>query len=377
VTGQSSDTPGRAVRHVTVLGDFLRPDGKGRPGGVDRPTQWLYNAIKRQIALAASLPTTLLSPTSAPALTEWLTRLRPAAASDTLWAAQFAHLPVDAAIERLVLARLRGGFAVTYEAPPYLLRLLDDAQVPWLDLRIHPVRFLDDLLFAARAADPATQAALLARAVPESVVAATAGLREAMAQLISEATIPDDTLLVIGQRPFDATQICNGTFFDAAEHAEAIGRICRAHRAVVLKAHPSGDSHSLLQAAAGSGANVLGMIPENTYRVLAMSQISTVLTVNSSIAHEAAFFGKRVHTLAPLLPVAWRGGMAAADGAYASLDDQVLMPDFWRLVLAPYAPVSQPDGAMLPAKPNRLRIALDSFWNFNEIDTDRIPRGAA
>jgi hypothetical protein len=27
----------------------------------------------------------------------------------------------------------------------------------------------------------------------------------------------------------------------------------------------------------------------------------------------------------------------------------------------------------LPPKPNRLRIALDSFWNFQEIDTDRIP----
>jgi hypothetical protein len=30
----------------------------------------------------------------------------------------------------------------------------------------------------------------------------------------------------------------------------------------------------------------------------------------------------------------------------------------------------------LRPKPNRLRIALDSFWNFQEIDTDRIPRGA-
>jgi hypothetical protein len=28
----------------------------------------------------------------------------------------------------------------------------------------------------------------------------------------------------------------------------------------------------------------------------------------------------------------------------------------------------------LRPKPNRLRIALDSFWNYQEIDTDRIPR---
>jgi hypothetical protein len=28
----------------------------------------------------------------------------------------------------------------------------------------------------------------------------------------------------------------------------------------------------------------------------------------------------------------------------------------------------------LPPKPNRLRIALDSFWNYQQIDTDRVPR---
>ena len=27
-------------------------------------------------------------------------------------------------------------------------------------------------------------------------------------------------------------------------------------------------------------------------------------------------------------------------------------------------------------KPNRLRIAHDSFWNFQQIDTDRVPHGA-
>ena len=72
----------------------------------------------------------------------------------------------------------------------------------------------------------------------------------------------------------------------------------------------------------------------------------------------------------------WRGGDGDA-GTHASLDDMVLCPDFWRVVLAPHVTVSAADGMRLPAKPNRLRIALDSFWNFQEIDTDRIPRGAA
>jgi hypothetical protein len=55
------------------------------------------------------------------------------------------------------------------------------------------------------------------------------------------------------------------------------------------------------------------------------------------------------------------------------LDDRILTPDFWRMVLAPHCPVTAADGVRLVPKPNRLRIALDSFWNYQQIDTDRIP----
>jgi hypothetical protein len=271
---------------------------------------------------------------------------------------------------------LEGGFCLTYEAPPYLLRLLGELGLPWLDVRVHPVRFLDDLLFAVRASEPATQAALLAGAVDEGVVLASAGLIEAMGQLISDAAVPDDTLVVVGQRPFDVTQIVGDGFFDAGAHLAEIARICAAHRSVVLKPHPSGDAHSLLLAAARA-PNLLGTIGDNLYRMLALPQVASVLTVNSSVAYEAPFFGKRVHTLAPLpIRVAWRGA-AAAEGTHASWDTALLMPDFWRRILAPHAPVTPEDGARLPDKPNRLRIALDSFWNFQEIDTDRVPRPAA
>ena len=116
--------------------------------------------------------------------------------------------------------------------------------MPYVDLRLHPVRFLDDLLFAVRASAPETQAALLSMAVPESEVIATAGLREAMCRFISEARVPDNTLLVVGQRRFDSTQIVDGTFFDAVPRAAEIHAICARYAAVVLKPHPLDRHHS-------------------------------------------------------------------------------------------------------------------------------------
>lgn len=359
---------------ITVIGDFLRPDGRGCAGGMDKPTTWLFNALKRQLHLASGLPVGILTATHAPAIRDYVEALRPAALADAQWAACYRELPWSDALDRVVLRPLQGRFCVGYEMPPYLMRLLDAGAVPYVDLRLHPVRFLDDLLFAVRASWADTQAALLASAVSESEVLVTAGLREAMCQFISAANVPDDTLIVVGQRPTDSSQIVDGGFFDATSRADDIQAICAHHAAVVLKPHPHERTHGLLLAAAGAKANVLGVINDNIYRMLALPEVAGVLTVNSSVAYEAGYFGKQVYTLAPLpISIGWRGA-APTPELYASLDDVVLCVDFWRDVLTPHTTVTRHDGVRLPPKPNRLRIALDSFWNYQEIDTDRIPK---
>ncbi len=361
------------IYSVVVVGDLLRPDGRGLPGGTDRATRWLWNAVKRPIYLATGLATEMLSPTASPALHRWIETLRPPHEADAYWAAVHNELPSSPERNRLVLERLRGRFCIGYEMPPWLVRLLDQHGFPYVDVRLHPVRFLEDLIFAVRASSLETRATLLAMAVMESEVIVTAGLREAMCQLISDARVPDNTLLVAGQRRFDSTQIVSGEFFDASPLTPEINAICARYDAVVLKPHPLDRHHSLLEVAAAAPARVLGVIDDNFYRMMAMPQISAVLTVTSGVAHEAPYFGKRVHALAPLpVRLAWRGAAADAE-LHASMDDVVLTPDFWRMVLAPHTRVSAVDGMRLTPKPNRLRIALDSFWNYQQIDTDRIP----
>ena len=364
------------LRGITVTGDFVRSDGDGRPGEGDRSIIWLFDAIKRQVVRACGLPVTLLAARRCGELHAWVEAARPAEQADGWWAAVHEELPADPALDQLLRSRLDGQFVVGNELPPYLIRLLSGYGVPWLDLRIHPVRFLDDLLFAACASNAATQQALLQISVSEDVVFAAAGLLEAMCRYSTDCTLPPRTLLVIGQRTMDSTQIIGGRFFDALESAGAVAAICADYAAALLKPHPYGGQHSLLLAAAAA-PNAVGVTSDNIYRILSQEQIAAVLTVNSSAAYEARYFDKPVHALAPLpVGIAWRG-QHGGSGDYASLDQQVVCSDFWRMVLAPHTPVSAPDGAQLPHKPNRLRIAHDSFWNFQEIDSDRVPSGAA
>ncbi len=364
------------IQGVTVIGDLIRPDGRGQPGGVDRATVWLFDAVKRQVKLACNLPIEVMSANGSPALCTWLNSLRTPESAHRYCAAAYNALPQTAYAETILVDRLRHRFCIGYELPPWLVHLLQTVGVPYVDVRLHPVRFLDDLLFAVHASDPATQAALLAMAETESEVIVTAGLREAMCHMGSEATVPADTLIVVGQRPLDCSQIIDGAFYDALPHATEIHAICARYAAVLLKPHPLEPSHSLLEIAA-TAPNVAGVVRDNTYRLMSLPEIAAILTVNSSIAFEAPYFGKHVHTLAPLpIRIGWRG---TEDGpnVYASINDRVLSVDFWRQVLEPHTSVSKLDGVRLPPKANRLRIALDSFWNFQEIDTDRIPGRAA
>jgi hypothetical protein len=131
------------VEAAIVVGDLLRPDGRGRPRRTDPRTLWLWNAIKRQISLASDLPPEALTAAS---LTGWIEALQAQGEADLYRASVHDRLPTP---ERIV-ERLHRRFWIGYEMPPWLVRLLDQNTVPCVDLRLHPVRFLDDLLFAAR-----------------------------------------------------------------------------------------------------------------------------------------------------------------------------------------------------------------------------------
>jgi hypothetical protein len=122
----------------------------------------------------------------------------------------------------MIRRRLSGRFCVGYELPPWLIATLDRAALPYIDIRLHPIRFLDDLLFAVRAADPALQARLAPLALPSAAPHVAAGLLGAMGRYISQTRIPRGTLLVAGQRRFDSTQIADGGFFDASPHLPAV-----------------------------------------------------------------------------------------------------------------------------------------------------------
>ena len=354
-----------SLHGVTVLGDVLRPNPEGMPGGVDGQIGWLHLVLRHTVQAACGLAPKLLSPSSCPTLHGLITAERSPAAAPSYWAARHGRMLPRSPIRDLLEEQLTGQFCIGYELPPYLVRLLDTLRVPYIDLRVHPVRFLDDLLFAARPSSARMDATLADWAVPRSVALNSAGLHEAAARLRPRLACGPGALLVLGQRPTDATQIAGDGFFDAAAIREKLRRLCPPETTIVLKDHPSGERHSLV-------TEVLTVRPDARftdtpiYQLLPDPAIGRVLTVNSSVAYEAPFFDKPVTNLLPLpVQLAWQGDPLKR-GMHATIGDGFLNTDFWRGLLAPYTPVTAADGYRLARKHNRLRVALGEFWGFTD-----------
>ncbi len=102
------------ISGITVIGDVLRPDGRGQPGGVDRATTWLFDAIKRQLHLACGLPIDSLTTNASPALRSWLEAARPPSA---------AHRDLGRTLPRSA-TRAGGGGKPAATAPAPVLRRL-------------------------------------------------------------------------------------------------------------------------------------------------------------------------------------------------------------------------------------------------------------
>ncbi|SLN33184.1 hypothetical protein ROJ8625_01552 [Roseivivax jejudonensis] len=272
-------------------------------------------------------------------------------------------------VEALILSRVRDALVVGFEMPPFLEALLTRHGIPFVDVINHPVRFLDDIMFGLRGNLAPIDRALAQEAVSEDWLRLMAGIQAAAAQRLFRREIPDDSALFLMQMEHDRSQVDGRRFVKAVEFMDRIAGLAARHERLFVKTHP-------LQPRAPQAMAILGAFPNaeaidaNFYTLAATSQVRTVAALSSSTITEAAYFGKAAEYLfRPPYRFA-RGGDMPSGGDYVGVYHKYLEPDFWRRLLREVVETTPEDGMRVAEKPNRLRLSLREFWNFNEIDTD-------
>lgn len=367
---------GSQIRRVVFTGDFLRPNVMG-----DRPTQhnnirWLQNLLATPIAMATGdLPQSVVS-WGIPGLQDGrLTAADVRAAFHSFglkpdilsWAMIHGLTDLPARFEAMLDYLFADSLVVGFEIPPYLEHYCNRRNIPWVAATVHPVRFLDDIFLGLRSNVPDLQERLFARRIDENFIRLMAGVQRASAARGMTEVLKPDSALFVMQTWYDQSQIEKGRFVSAADYLDQIAAIARDHSELLVKEHPLAPNPAtvMIQAAIPN----VRMVAGNVYGYLSVPEVRLLGTMSSSVGVEAPYFGVPIRFLLRD-PIQRRVTPEDPVEGYVGILDAYLAPDFWRDLLEPLLPVTAPDGLCVPPKANRLRIAMRSFWNFNQIDTD-------
>lgn len=359
---------------ILFTGDFLRP-----AAGTFRPTQhenirWLAHLLDVPVRMATGLASDIVV---------WDDRWKNQALFDKAtiesiynafwlepgiesWPQVYSAQTLPGPVEALLTRIFRGSFVIGFEMPPMLVHFLHRQGIAYVDCALSPVRFMNDLLFGLSASGSDMLRAMQPHGVPRGLQELEAGIVSAhVAKLYPDPPLPN-SLLVVMQTSYDKALIEGRRFVDLLDHLEELKTLAMQYSNTLIKHHPIEPQHEICNTLLRCLPNA-SLTEENFYRLVAHPNVDGVAALSSSCVHEAGYFGKRQHIL--MAGVDFETSAVGSD--VLDIGDAIMMPDFWRDVLAAAnLDVTEKDGLSLPSKPNRFRLQHRTAWGYNQIDTD-------
>ncbi len=260
----------------------------------------------------------------------------------------------------LIAPLLDADMVIGFEMPPNMIRVLSRMGKRFLDLGQDPIRFCPDLFLRVRGNDPALARKLTGWIVPDSAIQAAAGALKT--RLGGNRDRPSGVLFA-GQMPIDSSLIATaavahaGSFFDRIEQRVN-------GRDLLLKPHPSAPNSPDLIALYQRFPDAR-FIDDNIYALLSHAGIEDVVTLSSSVATEAPYFGK---TALPLINADHLAISPDAVSAFHRIDARVGTTAFWGALIDDLPAFMFVEA---PARPLRQRFSVS--WGFAS-DMDAIVR---
>lgn len=185
----------------------------------------------------------------------------------------------------------QAGLVVGFELSPNQMRILDAAGIPFVDVAIDPIRFAADLFLALRTNDPSLAHALAPHAAPSAPIAL-----EARRLCLPAADEPAAATLFVGQTDVDAALVTGACLGTVDPHLPALRHRFGDGDRLLLKPHPYGRAHRDILTLHQTFPKAR-LVDDNVYALLGSGTVAEVVTLSSSVATEAPFFGVPATTL--------------------------------------------------------------------------------
>ncbi len=287
------------------------------------------------------------------------------------WSDLFDRRRLPPELEDVIALNFSRNLVVGFEMPRMLYMALDRLDIPYINVTIHPVRFLSDIYFGMATNRPEVFAALTHHAIAERDIERGAELTLAHVAKEDRSDLGDVDTLILGQTDHDRALISNGRFVSFIDYADALQTHLAGNGEVLFKRHPYSNGDLGLHLA-GVPLLRIRSTQDNFYSLMGVDGIEKVISITSGGTFEARYFGKTPIHLGVMQSCCVEPGASWNPEAHLGIFEGFLDEDFWRSVCAPLMSVTAPDGYRYRRPPNTLRVALGEFWGLNQITTDRI-----
>lgn len=248
------------------------------------------------------------------------------------------------------------GFELSKEAKT----LLEKASSPYIDLRIHPLRFLDDIFFSFETNVPAVRALLKNYGISEALCRMHADhVKATVIKLKKAELIRPNSLLLLGQTEADNVVFDGERYLVLTDRIEQISELSKGYGHIYFKPHPYAKNGRRVYRELKKALGEVSYIDANIYHLLGNDGVAHVAALNSSALYEAAYFGKKTTFL--FTPTFGERHVGVYDAFFSGA--------FWSDVLSPLL-ATAPSALACPPQPGRLRKMLNDFWGYSAVNDE-------
>lgn len=256
---------------------------------------------------------------------------------------------------------------IGYELSSQTRAVLRRIGVEYIDIWLHPVRFLDDILFAFNSSNKEVYDELKKFRVSEEVFYLYGNRLKVQAYKgynRRELPIMSDSALFVGQTLNDKAICDKGKYLTVLDFKEKVLNLTKQYSCVYYSRHPyvkKGDERILKFI---NDTPKCELTTYSAYDLIASGKIKEVVSISSSVALEARYMGvKSTILFKPAIEIRDK-----VEDGYIAVLQSFLSPDFWETVLRPLCNVFKSPHVEYIDKRDKLRDMLAFYWSYKDVD---------
>lgn len=255
---------------------------------------------------------------------------------------------------------------IAYELSDQTKEILNIAGFTYIDIWLHPIRYMDDVLFGIRSNNEKINKNLQEFNIPSETYCLYSDrlkVQNYRGHRRSKARIKNNSALFVGQTLNDKAIFHDNKMLTLLDFKYEFEQATKKYSHVYYSRHPfvkEGDEEILSYLKRFKNVSIND---DPAYHLLASNEIEYVFSISSSVVHEAKYFGKQVSFLyKPVIKIGDNGDI------YYSVMHEIFYGSFWSKILSPITDTVTLKNISYFSRKDKTRDALSFYWGYRNID---------